>query len=200
LAFNHARLRAPLRPRRRSRRSLPFSNENFQFLAQDHLHKSLCQTVRTLSTLDNVGGKFAAIMRRDARLETRGLPGVIALQNLRHFMQAGDHGGIAVRHGQVHQFAGGPQLRAQLVDQSARPSPFWRKDRRCRELLHQLGQQSVAPSSRSILLKTMMVGLPAAPISARTALTAAICSAACGCPRPPHEPAGPPAPPPPASP
>ena len=36
------------------------------------------------------------------------------------------------------------------------------------------------PSHLSILLKTMMVGLPSAPISDKTSLTAAICSAACG--------------------
>ena len=77
---------------------------------------------------DDVSGELGAEMRGDARFEPRGLAGVVALQHLRHFMQARDDGGIAVRHAQFHKFADGPQLRAQFLDQAAPcPRRFWRK-------------------------------------------------------------------------
>ena len=93
-------------------------------------------------------------------------------------MQPRDDGGLPVRHAQFQKFALGPQLRADFREQRGNAFARRRRNRdRVRVIFLQPVQRAVRPgsvagSSRSSLLRTMMVGFPPAPISASTAFTA----------------------------
>ena len=66
---------------------------------------------------DEVGCEFVVKMRGDARLETRLIAGVIALDDLGDFVQAGNDPGFVVGDGQFHELANRPKLAAEFVEE-----------------------------------------------------------------------------------
>lgn len=66
---------------------------------------------------DEVGCEFVVEMRRDSRFETRLIAGVIAFDDLRDFVQAGNHAGFMVRHDQFHELANRSELAAEFIQQ-----------------------------------------------------------------------------------